>query len=156
MRGRIILAGLGIVLTGVVIWVLSLFGFPPMFVGAWLILIIAIGVITRQHGAEGVDTWPPAKPQPVFRGSDVSRLAWTINSRTGVAGRNLVRRVEAVLRHRLQLRGLDLDDETDAARIDMLLGDGIRTTLRSREVTRDDVVRVLDAIETIPPHQEEK
>lgn len=156
MRGRIVLAIIGVATTGIIIWLMSLFGFPPTFLVAWLILIVAIGIITRQRGAEDDGSWPPEKPLEEFRGSDVSRLAWTINSRTGAVGRNLVRRLEAVLRHRLQLRGLDLDDEAHAHRIDALLGHGIRTALSSREVTRDGAIRVLDAIETIPPHLEEK
>jgi len=156
MKSRIILATIGVAMTGILVWMMSLFGFPPTFLIAWLLLIAAIGVITRQPAGEDDGSWPPEKPLEVFRGSDVSRLAWTINTRTGVVGRNLVRRLEQVLRHRLELRGLDLDDEAHAVRIDALLGQGIRSALRSREVTRDDVIRVLDAIETIPPHLEEK
>ncbi|WP_298039124.1 hypothetical protein [uncultured Microbacterium sp.] len=156
MRGRVALTIIGLLGAAVVVWVLSLIGMPPLFVIAWLLLVGAVGIITRADESPEPDAWPPEKPQPDFRGSDVSRLAWSINTRNGAVGSMLVARLDALLRRRLQLRGLDIDEPGDAARIDALLGDGIRTALTAREVTRDDVERVLGAIETIPSHLEEK
>lgn len=82
-------------------------------------------------------------------------MAWAINTRTGVAGHVVVRRVQAVLRRRLALRGLDLDDPAQHARIDALLGEGVRDALHRREVQRTDIEMVLDAIDRIPNDMEE-
>ena len=82
-------------------------------------------------------------------------MAWAINARTGVAGHVEVRRVQSVLRRRLALHGLDLDDPTQHARIDALLGEGVRDALHRREVQRTDIEIVLDAIDRIPNDTEE-
>lgn len=77
-------------------------------------------------------------------------MAWAINSRTGVVGHLVVRRVRNLLRRRLAHRGLDLDDPAHHTRIDALLGPGVRDALGRSEVQRADIERALDAIERIP------
>ena len=150
MKARILVLGIGLVVAAAVAILLGQLGFPVPFVVAWMILILAIALAGRQVFFDESASWPPDKPRRDPRGSEVSRLAWAINSRTGVVGHMVVRRVQSVLRRRLAHRGLDLDDPDHHARIDALLGDGVRDTLHGREVQRADVERVLDAIERIP------
>src|SRR5690606_17909312 len=100
-------------------------------------------------------SWPPPRPSH-DRGSDVSRLAWAINSSTGVVGPGLVRRVRSVVVHRLAVRGLDLDDDSHRPRIDALLGEGIRSALDAPVIIREELDRILDAIEELPPTLERR
>lgn len=150
MRGRVVLATLGGLGAAALVGVLSLIGLPPLFVTAWILIVVALGIVTRQTLFEEHVAWPPDRPTPPFRGSDVSRLAWTVNARTGAVGYGLVRRLDALMRHRLAAHGLDVDDPAHAERIDALLGPGVRTALSSRAVHRTDAERVLDAVEAIP------
>ena len=150
MKGRIVILGVGLVVATVVAVLLGQLGFPVPFVVAWMVLILAIALAGRQVFFDESASWPPEKPRRDPRGSEVSRLAWAINSRTGVAGHVVVRRVRNVLRRRLAHRGLDLDDSDDHSCIDALLGEGVRGALHRREVQRADIERVLDAIERIP------
>ena len=150
MKGRIVILGVGLVVAAVVAVLLGQLGFPVPFVVAWMVLILAIALAGRQVFFDESASWPPEKPRRDPRGSEVSRLAWAINSRTGVVGHVVVRRVHNVLRRRLAHRGLDLDDPDDHTRIDALLGEGVRGALHRREVQRADIERVLDAIERIP------
>ncbi|MFJ2534067.1 hypothetical protein [Microbacterium maritypicum] len=155
MKRRMLILGIGGVLALAVLLLLAQLGFPVPFVLAWMILVVAVAVACRQEFIEVGPAWPPEKPGRDSRGSEVSRMAWAINTRTGVAGHVVVRRVQGVLRRRLALRGLDLDDPTQHARIDALLGEGVRDALHRREVQRTDIEIVLDAIERIPNDTEE-
>jgi len=147
--------GIGGVVTLAMILVLGQLGFPAPFVLAWVIILVAVVLACRQEFIEIGPVWPPEKPSRSARGSEVSRMAWAINARTGVAGHVVVRRVQSVLRRRLALHGLDLDDPTQHARIDALLGEGVRDALHRREVQRTDIEIVLDAIDRIPNDTEE-
>lgn len=138
-----IAAGVGIVL------VLDRLGVPVAFAAAWLLLIVAVGLLSRA-GLVDDASWPPAPPERRPRGSEVARLSWNINSRTGEAGFLIVRRVERVLRHRLARLGLDLDDPAQAPAVDELLGAGVRDTFTRAEVTRADLERVMTAIDRLP------
>lgn len=138
-----IAAGVGIVL------VLDRLGVPVEFAAAWLLLIVAVGLLSRA-GLVDDASWPPARPERRPRGSEVARLSWNINSRTGEAGFLIVRRVERVLRHRLARLGLDLDDPAQAPAVDELLGAGVRDTFTRAEVTRADLERVMTAIDRLP------
>lgn len=150
MKTRVLGVGIGVVVAAAVVFLLGQLGFPMPFVAAWMIVILAIVLAGRQVFFDESASWPPEKPRRDSRGSDVSRLAWAINARTGVVGHVVVRRVQSVLRRRLAHRGLDLDDPHDHARIDAVLGEGVRDAFHRREVQRADVERVLDAIERIP------
>lgn len=155
MTARVLLLGGGAVVAVVVVFVLGWLGFPVPFVVAWMIVLLAIGVVGRQVFFDEGAAWPPAKPTRPSRGSEVSRMAWAINTRTGVAGHLVVRRVQGVLRRRLAHHRLDLDDPEQHARIDAILGDGVRDALRRREVRRTDIELVLDALDRIPNDLEE-
>ncbi|WP_259614245.1 MULTISPECIES: hypothetical protein [Microbacterium] len=155
MRGRIVLAVIGALIAAALLFVMLIFGVPAPFAAAWTLLLLAVVAATRQVFFDEVVTWPPEAPRAERRGSDVSRLAWAINTRTGVAGHVVVRRVQGVVRRRLAHLGLDLDDPDDHPRIDVLLGDGVRVSLHAREVQRADIERVLDALDRIPTDMEE-
>ncbi len=155
MKRRMLVLGIGGVLALAVLLLLGQLGFPEAFVLAWMILVAAVVLACRQEFIEVGPVWPPEKRSRNPRGSEVSRMAWAINTRTGVAGHVVVRRVQSVLRRRLALRGLDLDDPAQHARIDALLGEGVRDALHRREVQRTDIEIVLDAIDRIPNDTEE-
>ncbi|MEW2008572.1 hypothetical protein AB0300_03775 [Microbacterium sp. NPDC078814] len=135
--------------------VLIVLGVPAAFAVAWTLLLLAVVAATRQVFVDEAVVWPPEAPRAESRGSDVSRMAWAINTRTGVAGHVVVRRVQGVVRRRLAHRGLDLDDPDDHPRIDAMLGDGVRASLHARDVQRADIERVLDALDRIPTDTEE-
>ncbi|WP_258132273.1 hypothetical protein [Microbacterium sp. MYb62] len=155
MKARLVLVGAGIVLAAALVVLLAPLGFPVPFVIAWIVVALVVALASRQVFFDEGDAWPPEEQKRVRRGSEVSRLAWAINSRTGVAGHMVVRRVQSVLRRRLVHRGLDLDDPAQHESIDALLGEGVRDSLRRREVTRTDIERVLDAMDRIPNDTEE-
>ncbi|MFB8190905.1 hypothetical protein ACFC14_16430 [Microbacterium sp. NPDC055988] len=149
MTGRLILVGIGVVVAAVVLVLLVVIGAPVMFAVSWLLLVLTTALVSRQVFFEEGSIWPPERRRRAERGSEVSRLAWSINSRTGLAGHVVVRRVQNVLRRRLALRGLDLDDPSHYAMIDALLGRGVRDALHKREVHAADLEQVLDAVERI-------
>ncbi|MEU4015466.1 hypothetical protein AB0E56_09375 [Microbacterium sp. NPDC028030] len=128
---------------------LGALGVPVAFALSWAMIVLTIVLVSRQVFFDESSLWPPERARRPERGSEVSRLAWSINSRTGVAGHVVVRRVQNVLRRRLALRGLDLDDPDARDDIDALLGAGVRDALHMREVRADDLERVLDAIERL-------
>ena len=146
---RIVLAVLAVVVGGAIVCLLDWLGVPAAFAAAWLLLILAVGLLSRA-GLLDDGAWPPAPPERRPRGSVVSRLSWTINARTGEAGLLIVRRVQRILRHRLARLGLDLDDPAQSAAVDALLGPGIRETFGRPEVTRADLERVMAAVDRLP------
>lgn len=150
MKGRIAIVAVGVIVAVVVLILLGQLGFPAEFVVAWMLVVLVVALASRQIFFDEGALWPPAKPRRASRGSEVSRMAWAINTRTGVAGHLVVRRVQNALRRRLAHHGLDLDDPAQHARIDALLGDGVRSALHRREVQRADIELVLDAIDRIP------
>ncbi len=155
MKGRIVLAGMGAVVAIPVLLVLAQLGVPFAFALAWLIILLTIMMATRQGFLDESGAWPPPEREREVRSSQVSRLAWSINVRTGVAGHVVVRRVQNVLRRRLAHLGLDVDDPMQHAAIDALLGAGLRESLHRREVHRADIERVLDAMDRLSHEREE-
>lgn len=150
MKGRIVLGVIGAVIGGVLLLLAATLGVPVEFGLAWLGVIVVVGVVSRLSFFEDAGVWPPEPPSRTGRGSDVSRLAWSMNTRTGIAGHLIVRRVENLLRRRLRSHGLDLDDPAHAVEIDALIGDGVRELFRAREMRRTDLERVLDALDRLP------
>lgn len=155
MKTRLMIVGAGVVLAAALVLLLAQLGFPVPFVLAWIVVVLVVALAARQVFFEEEAAWPPEEPRRERRGSEVSRLAWAINSRTGVAGHMVVRRAQSMLRRRLAHHGLDLDDPTQHERIDALLGRGVREGLHRREVQRTDIERVLDAMDRIPNDTEE-
>ncbi|TQM34991.1 hypothetical protein [Microbacterium kyungheense] len=149
MMKRVLLILVGVAAGAGIVVLLDRVGVPAEFAAAWLLLIVAVGLLSRA-GLPDDGSWPPARPERRPRGSEVARLSWNINSRTGEAGFLIVRRVERVLRHRLARLGIDLDDPDQSSAVDDLLGAGIRDTFARAEVTRADLERVMTAIDRLP------
>ncbi|WP_435745582.1 hypothetical protein [Microbacterium sp. PMB16] len=155
MKGRVVIAAIGVVFLIPVLFLLSWLGVPVEFALSWIIVALTVAVVSRQVFFDETTEWPPQERDRTVRGSEVSRLAWSINSRTGVAGHVVVRRLRSVLRRRLAHHGLDLDDPAQHARIDTLLGSGVRETLHGSEVQSAEIERILDAIERLSPEPED-
>lgn len=152
----IVVIGAGVGVGAAIVYLLDRLGVPAAFAAAWMLLIVAVGLLSRA-GMLDDGSWPPARPERRPRGSEVSRLSWTINARTGEAGLLIVRRVQRILRHRLARHGLDLDDPAQSAAVDALLGPGIRETFGRPEVTRTDLERVMAAVDRLPsPSNQER
>jgi hypothetical protein len=149
MKGRIVLMAIGVVVAVVVLGLLGVLGVPVLFAASWLLIVLAIALVSRQIFFEEASIWPPERRARAERGSEVSRLAWSINSHTGVAGHVVVRRVQNVVRRRLAHRGIDLDDPAQHSAVDALLGPGVREVLYKREVKAADLEQILDAVERI-------
>lgn len=146
---RILLIVLGVAAGVVIVFLLDGLGVPVAFAAAWLLLIVAVGLLTRA-GLLDDGSWPPPRPERRPRGSEVSRLAWSINSRTGAAGFVMSRRVERVLRRRLARLGVDLDDPAQSPAVDALVGEGVREVFTRPAVQRTDLERVMSAIDRLP------
>lgn len=155
MKGRVVLACIGVIMALGVLLLLAQLGVPFAFALSWLIVLLIIALATRQSFLDETAAWPPPEREREVRNSQVSRLAWSINIRTGVAGHVVVRRVQNVLRRRLAHLGLDVDDPLQHATIDALLGAGLRESLHRREVQRADIERVLDAMDRLSHEREE-
>lgn len=138
---------------------LMLFGLEPFFALSGGVLAGAVILLAALRGAEAViEDGPREQNAPAARGSEISRLAWAFNPRTGVAGEIVSRRVRALLRRRLARRGIDVDDPTQLGRIDGLLGVGLWQRLNGRQVQNTDIRSALDAADRLtaasdPPHQ---
>ncbi|MFJ4175970.1 hypothetical protein [Microbacterium sp. NPDC089696] len=150
MTRRVLLLALGAVLVVGVPLLLTAVGAPYAFALSWALLAVALVLLSRPSLVDESGAWPPSEPSRTAPGSEVSRLAWAINSRTGIAGHAVVRRIDRVLRRRLARQGLDPDDPADQARIEELLGAGIRDLRKPGEVHRTDVDRILSALERLP------
>ncbi|MGF6824482.1 hypothetical protein M2317_003411 [Microbacterium sp. ZKA21] len=139
----------GVVMVGATV-ALMLFGLEPLFALSGGVLAGAVVLLAVLRGAEAViEDGPRHEQSPATRGSEISRLAWAFNPRTGVAGEIVSRRVRALLRRRLARRGLDVDDPAQAARIDGLLGVGLWQRLSSRQVQNADIRSALDAADRL-------
>ncbi|MFE6994446.1 hypothetical protein ACFVAE_00645 [Microbacterium sp. NPDC057659] len=151
MRGRIILGTIGVlVAASIVLTIMTWLGSPVEFTLAWLLIVGVVVLAFQQPFVDDGGMWPPEQRTVLQRGSDVSRLAWSVNPRTGIVGHVLVARVQQVLRRRLARHGLDLDDQADFERIDALVGRDVREVFGRREVRRRDIELVLDAVDRIP------
>ncbi|WP_217184286.1 hypothetical protein [Streptomyces sp. AC495_CC817] len=155
-RGRVIMVLVAAVVAVVALALLSTLGVPFDFGLSWALVVVIAVLLARQSFVEEETSWPPEERARQPRGSDVSRLAWSINVRSGVVGHVLIRRMERIIRRRLSIRGLDLDDPADHARIDALLGPDARRIFERREVQRSEIERVLDTLDTLPSPVEEK
>ena len=129
---------------------LMLFGLEPVFALSGGVLAGAVVLLAALRGSEAVvEDGPREEPAPATRGSEISRLAWAFNPRTGVAGEIVSRRVRALLRRRLARRGIDPDDPAQQSRIDAILGVGLWQRLNGRQVQNIDIRNALDAADRL-------
>jgi hypothetical protein len=106
-------------------------------------------LIAQQSFLDESGPWPPPPPEQFQRGSDVSRLAWAVDARTGVVGMALRRRVTALADRRLGEYGLSAHD-ADADEVDAILEPGAHAALVAAEMRRPDLERLLRALEEPP------
>lgn len=153
--GRILLAVGTAVIVALVTF--SFIGVEFSFAVAWGILAGILALSSRvalpdepRAGA------PDIEVGPARRGSEIARMAWSINSRTGLAGALITGRTRRLLAHRLKRIGLDIDDPHQRAEIDALIGGGLWDRLKGRDTTRTDIERALEATERLSPIKEKK
>ena len=149
MRGRILIVVAGIVLGVPVALLLGFLGVPLEFAIAWILVFAAALLIARQSFVDESGPWPPAPPDPPRRGSDVSRLAWSIDTRTGTVGPGLRRRITALADRRLREHGVQPETAGPAA-VDAILGAGAHAALTGPILQRAELERLLQALEHPP------
>lgn len=99
---------------------------------------------------------PLVEVRPERRGTDIARMAWSINPRTGMAGALLTGRVRRVLAHRLSRIGIDVEDPEQRAQIDAIVGSDVWDRLIGRGTTRTDIERALEVVARLSPTKEKK
>jgi hypothetical protein len=85
---------------------------------------------------------------------EVVRLSWSLRPRRGRVQPPAVARVRDLARHRLALRGLDLDDPAQQGEIERLLGGSAHRVLQPsarRLPRRRALVECLDALDRLDP-----
>lgn len=134
------LAGIVLVAVGVETW----------FAVAWALIAAAAVLIGRIVIPADPGSDAPSTALPERRtGSEVSRLAWAVNPRTGEVGALLLRRVQGILRRRLAAHGVDAGDPEQLARVRALCGDDVWEALTRNHATRADVERALTAADRL-------
>ncbi|MCD2497277.1 hypothetical protein [Microbacterium nymphoidis] len=134
----------------------AFFGVELMFALAWGAAVSVVVGALRMFQPGDLPAWPPQPPEDDRVGvSDVARLAWTISPASGAPGRSAVLRVTDVLRRRLRVHGLELDDPHDAAPIDALLGAGVRAGLLSPHPSVAALEAAVSAAEKLAPEIQE-
>lgn len=128
------------------------FGFTWPFVIAWGLLIGAVGLLAQlaMPLEPGFDA-PRIDVEPDRRPTEISRMAWALNTHTGLAGAQITRRVGVILRQRLMRHGVDPDDPARRDRLPRLIDPGVWERLTGPETTIADVERALDAIDRLDP-----
>lgn len=153
--GRILLAVATAVIVALILF--SVIGVELSFAVAWGIFggVVALGsrIILPDDPRAGA---PDIEVGPARRGSEIARMAWSINSRTGAAGALITRRARRLLAHRLERIGLDIENPHQRAAIDALIGSGVWDRLAGRDPTRPDIERALEAAARLSPTKEKK
>jgi hypothetical protein len=128
------------------------FGFTWPFVIGWSLLICAVGLLGQlmMPLEPGFDA-PRIEAEPDRRPTEISRMAWALNTHTGFAGQQITRRVSEILRHRLLRQGVDPDDPTDRAHRTALIGPDLWDRLTGSGTTIIDIERALDAVDRLNP-----
>jgi hypothetical protein len=148
-RARIIVA-VGAAACAIVVF--TLIGVEIAFAIAWGVLVGILVLCTQLIMPDDPRTdAPQIEAEPDRRGTEISRMAWSLNPNTGMAGELITRKVRAILAHRLARHGVDVSDTADADRIDALTGPGVWGRLVGRGTTRGDLERALDAIDRLSP-----
>ncbi|MBS1675099.1 MAG: hypothetical protein JSS74_14180 [Actinobacteria bacterium] len=157
MKGRIIIVVLWVMIGVPLAALLQFLGVPLPFGLAWILAFAAAVLIAQQNFVDESEAWPPAPPAPVQRGSDVSRLAWAIDTRSGMVGPSLRRRVSVLAERRLREHGVD-PDLADEGAVDAVLGPGAHSALTAPVMLRGDLERILRTLEDprTPANQERR
>lgn len=140
---------------GAALIVFTAIGFAAPYPIAFALIVGAVALLAAFVIPDDPRVDAPRIPLPDdVRASEVSRLAWALNTRTGTAGARVTRRVRGILQHRLQRLGIDPDDPADRGRRDALIGPGLWSRLADSGADLADIVRALDAIDRLSPTKE--
>lgn len=127
-------------------------GVQTEFAWGWGIMSAAVALLTGIRMPEDPRLDAPGRPADHrYIGSEVSRLAWAINTETDTVNEAVTRRVRATLRRRLMRVGVDVDDISHAAAVDRHLGAGLWPRLTGRRTTIRDIRDGLAAAERLHP-----
>lgn len=126
------------------------FGFTWAFVIGWGLLVGALALLAQLAVPlePSVDAARIAV-EPDRRPTEISRMAWALNTHTGLAGMQITRRVREVLRQRLRRRGADPADPMHRQKVIALIGPDLWDRLEGPGTTIGDVERALDAIDAL-------
>ncbi|WP_157534414.1 hypothetical protein [Microbacterium sp. Leaf320] len=132
--------------------VLTGFGFTWPFVIGWSLVVVALALLAQLVVPlePGVDA-PHIPVEPDRRPTEISRMAWALNTHTGLAGTQITRRVRETLRKRLQRRGADPSDPAKRSEIVALIGPDLWARLEGPGTTIVDIERALDVIDALNP-----
>lgn len=132
-------------------------GVELSFAAAWGILsgVVALSSQLIMPDEPRADA-PAIEVGPERRGTEIARMAWSINTRTGMAGALITARVRRVLAHRLKRLGFDVENPDHRTQIDALVGRGVWDRLVGRDTNRTDIERALEAIARLSPTKEKK
>lgn len=127
-------------------------GFTWPFVIGWGLLVVVLGLVAQlvvplEPSADA----PHITVEPDRRPTEISRMAWALNTHTGLAGQQVSRRVREILRHRLERRGMNPDDPDHHHAVAALIGPDLWARLTGPQTTIIDVERALDAIDALSP-----
>lgn len=128
------------------------FGFTWPFVIGWSLVVVALALLAQLVVPlePGVDA-PHIPVEPDRRPTEISRMAWALNTHTGLAGTQITRRVREALRHRLQRRGADPADSANGSLVSALIGPDLWARLEGPGTTIVDIERALGAIDALGP-----
>ncbi|WP_431072021.1 hypothetical protein [Microbacterium phyllosphaerae] len=147
--GRTVTAAVAAVVAALV---LTGFGFTWPFVIGWSLLVSAIALLAQLvvPPEPSVDA-PHIAVEPDRRPTEISRMAWALNTHTGLAGTQITRRVREALRQRLQRRGADPADPAKRSLVSALIGPDLWARLEGPGTTIGDIERALDVIDALSP-----
>ncbi|WP_145985651.1 hypothetical protein [Microbacterium phyllosphaerae] len=128
------------------------FGFTWPFVIGWSLVVVALALLAQLAVPlePGVDA-PHIPVEPDRRPTEISRMAWALNTHTGLAGTQITRRVREALRQRLQRRGADPADPAKRSLVSALIGPDLWARLEGPGTTIVDIERALDVIDALSP-----
>lgn len=161
MSGKTVVIGLGVVLCVPLVLVLWSLGVPMEFAVSWVLLAIAFVLAIGWRKTGPVLTWPPAKPTKEQRLSEVARMAWTIDHKSGDVSRAMVMRVERIVRSEAARRNNVSYGSVTKDEIDEVLGGNVYDPLDDavngrRDFRRADLDRILTAIESLRSEERER
>lgn len=135
---------------GVAVGVLHAFGVQSVFAWGWGIVAATVVLLRGIRMPDDPRSDAPGRPADTrYVGSEVSRLAWAINTRTDTVNEAVTRRVRATLRRRLMRRGVDADDGAQPDAVERHLGSGLWQRLSGRRTTVRDIRDGLKAAERL-------
>lgn len=155
-RGRLAWLVVLAVLAGAIAWYVGVDGSHAAVIGS---ATLAVGLIWMAVPERPSGIWAP-EPHAKDDGNrnDVNRLSWSLRTRKRRVRPEAVRRIRQLAAQRLDTiavggaRPLDLDDPTDQASIEQLIGGRAYRTLRSnpvRQPTFADIEQCLDALDAV-------